>query len=292
MTIETAQPSDFAEIEKIFIDGFADDARMYPIKRSTNLFVAKDNGKIVGAGGLFVNYLHGKVPKAAIAVDFSFHRKGIGQKLHQAILQSNPTIPLGIDGCCFDDDSSAISFLKYLNYQSYLDCYIPVIDTTVGFPAFDYPKNLALLNFNEATSKGIEEKAILRFLVDKYCESHDWNPVTIPKDSPDWEEIAFWGIDKELSILALIDDVLVGVSTASVDEDVLQIQWPFAIATDTKGELELLKTLAEKQFKIAHEKGIKKATFECDSTEEAMFQLPKELKILKSKTWRRFRYSP
>jgi len=292
MNILPAQPSDLSDIEKTFANCLAADARMYPVKRATNLFVAKDEGKIVGAGGLFTNSLHAKIPKAAIAVESEYRRKGLGQKIHQAILQSQPGIPLGIDGCCYDNNSTAISFLTQLEYRPYLDCVIPLIDTAADFPRFDEHKNLTLLNFNQAVASGIEMSAILKYLVDKYFESHEWSPVTISKDSPDWEEIAFWGIDNELSLVGLIDGRIVSASTASVDGDVLQIQWPFASASTISEETSLLMSILARQFEFAKQRGLLKATFECDSTEEAMFNIPKKLKVLKSKTWRRFRLNP
>lgn len=292
MNILPAQSSDLPDIEKVFFNCFINDARTYPVQRATNLFVAKDNGKIVGAGGLFINSLHAKVPKAAIAVESEYRRKGLGGKIHLAILESQPDIPLGIDGCCFDNNSSVISFLTQLDYRPYLDCFIPIIDTLTEFPTFDEPKNLTLLSFNQAASNGIDMNAILQFLVNKYCDSHAWSPVTIPKDSPDWKEIAFWGTDKDISMVGLVDGLIVGASTASVDGEVLQIQWPFASASNIAGETALLMSLLGRQFKIAKQRGLSKATFECDSTEEAMFHIPKKLKVLKSKTWRRFRFTP
>ena len=75
MIIEQAQPSEFAEIEKVFQNCFADDVRMYAVKRAKHLFVAKDDGQIVGAGGLFVNSLHAKIPKAAIAVEVGYRKR-------------------------------------------------------------------------------------------------------------------------------------------------------------------------------------------------------------------------
>ena len=291
MDIQPAQSSDFFDIEKVFFKCFKNDAQRYPVKKATNLIIVQDNGKIVGAGGLFTNTLHAKVPKAAIAVESEYRRKGLGKKIHQAILQSQPDIPIGIDGCCFDNDLSAISFLSKLNYRPYLDCLIPLIDTSVDFPAFDEPKNLTVLNFNEAVSGGIEMNAILRFLVNEYCESHTWNPVTIPKDSPEWEEIAFGGINKDVSLIGLVDGSIVGASTAGIEGDVLQIQWPFASASDIRGKIALLNLLLARQFKMAQQRGLLKTTFECDSTEEALLHVLKGLKILKSETWRRFRFT-
>ena len=290
MTIVPAQISDFTDIEKIFADCFSSEAFMYPIKRATHLFVAKEGQKIVGAGGLFISSLHAKIPKAAIAVESNYRRKGLGRKIHQTILQSNPEIPLGIDGSCYQTDSLALSFISEIGYEPYLNCLIPVVDLSAEFPVFEKPKNLKLLSFNEAALSGVKETAILHYLVNKYCATHSWSPVTIPQDSPDWEEIAFWGIDRDLSLVGLIDGMIVAASTASVDGETLQLQWPFATADGVVGETALLMSLLERQFKTAKERGLLKTTFECDSTEEAMFNIPEKFKILDSKTWRRFRF--
>lgn len=290
MTIESAQPSDLSEIENLFLAGFGADGKMYPIRKAKHLFVAKDKERIVGAGGLFLSVLHGQVPRAVIAVDSEYRRKGVGSKIHEAIVQSRPVMPLGIDGCCYDNDVPATSFMIHLGYQLYLDCFIPVVDTSAGFASFQKPEKLRLLNFDEAASIGIDKSILLRFLVDRYIATHEWSPVTLASDSPQWEAIAFSGIDNDVSLVAVIEGNIVGVSTAGIENEVLEIRWPFAVAATVEVEEGLLKAMIEQQLSIANGKGIKTSTFECDSTEKAMLYFPKTLKILKSETWSRFRF--
>ncbi|MNL28144.1 hypothetical protein D3C87_1497750 [compost metagenome] len=70
----------------------------------------------------------------------------------------------------------------------------------------------------------------------------------------------------------------------------MQIKWPFAEATAKSSEYSILKSLLDFQFKLALSRNAKKATLECDSTEESMRQLPQDLSVFESETWCRLRY--
>lgn len=291
MKIEQARESDFSEIENIFRNGFLKDSDMYLIHSADHLYVAKDGIQIIGAGGLFTNSLHAKVPKVAIAVEQQHRRKGLGKKIHQKILESHPFYSLGFDGCCFDVDVQAIAFMKALKYRPYLDCLIASIDINADFPNFEDLNKIKLLTFNQVVASGIELNTVLRFLVDRYIESHSWSPVTIQKESADWEEIVLSDINQDMSMVALIDNEVVGASTASLEQDILDIQWIFAKKDSFQLESVILVSLLKEQFRFARNNKISIATLEVDSTEECLFKNVKNLKLVETETWKRFRYS-
>lgn len=290
MTIKLADQSDLPRILTLFKIGFGQDEQMYPLHRAQNLFVAKEGTETVGAGAFWQSSLHTKVPRIAITVKESLRRKGIGRDIHHTLINSKD-LPFGVDGCCFDCDTTAISFLTHLGYNPCLDCVMPVVDTTFVFPNIWIPSEVKIQSFKDVKNT-LDRKLILSFLIDRYTQSHSWNPVTLPKDHPDWEDLAFDGIDEDLSLVAIDKNTLVGASTADAQGKELQIHWTFACASEVLAEVNLLKAMIGRQFQLAHERGLKTATMECDSTDPGIFQVNQSLTAISSETWRRFRYLP
>lgn len=290
MQITQASESDLIQIASLFLTSFGDSAPMYPVRKPSNFVVAKEGDSLIGSGAIFKSSLHGQVPRVAIAVAPTSRRQGLGSKLHQAILDLKPEAPLGIDGCCYSTDSTALEFMKSLGYISYLDCWIPIIDLTAGLANVESPADLKIETLQQAYDNGIDHKDVLNFLVTKYIDSHHWSPVTIEASSPDWEEIAFEAVDPMMSTIILDENKIVGVSTGWLEKDILQIKWPFAEATAKFSEYSALKSLLDLQFKLALGKNATKATLECDSTEKSMSRLPEDVKVLEFETWCRLRY--
>lgn len=290
MNIEPGTKNDHTQIAALFTEAFKQDAFMYPIDRALNLFVAKDNSEIVGAGAFWENPIHAKVPRISIAVKENRRRHGIGTGLHQSLITSK-RLTLGTDGCCFDDDKVAISFLKSLGYNPVLDCYMPVIETSFSFPESDLRSDIQVHSF-KAIANTFPRKVLLEFLVNRYSQTHFWNPVTLAHHDPKWDLIAFDETDESLSLVATHNNSLVGVSTAGADETELEIQWAFAMVDKSISEVEILKSLIGEQLKLAHNQGHKTATLECDSTDPGIFQVGQSMTAISSETWRRFRYHP
>lgn len=260
--------------------------------RPAILFAAEQDGNIIAAGGLFSNELHDKVPVMAIAVDENFRRKGLASQIHKTILEANPNIPLGIDGACFDCDEQAQGFMKSSNYRRYLDCVTPLIDLNAGIQNIPYSIDFNILTFDEAFKTGFTREVIAEFLAERYSASHHWSPVALLPDDPLWQEICLVKADMSLSALATINGEILGASTANAKDDMLQIIWSYTKEYPLNLQLEILKRLFDFQFKIALSRNLTVAATECDSTDEAMAILPKDLTVLESETWLRFRFRP
>jgi len=288
--IAPAKEADLSGAEALFRDRFGDEAAVPPFSEADTFFVAKYDEQIVGAGALFTSFLHREIPRVAIAVREKFQRRGIGRDLHRALTKRTEGTP-GFDGACFDDDADAIGFLSRLGYRPSLDCFIPVVDTAAGVSDGALPTGIEIASFASAANP-IERKSSLDFLVASYIRTHHWSPVAIGPNDPLWEKIAFRGLRDDFSLVARRDGKIVGASTAHVEEKALQIRWVFAPFPDASQELEILKGLVGAQLARAHESGLETATFECDSTDPVLFQIPRHLKVLSAKTWRRFRYAP
>lgn len=288
MIAQLANESDLESVTALFAESFGDDADLYPISAAENLVVVKNGTRVTGAGAFFTSLLHTQIPRVAIAVDKSLRRHGIGRLIHNFLASTKPSTT-GFDGCCFDNNISATSFFAKLGYRAYLDCVIPMVDATTGLAGFAIPPGLEVMPL-ELTKDDSSRKAILAILVDGYIRSHHWNPVALKKENPAWESLAFRGVNHELSLVARQGSKVVGASTARIDEGVLQIHWVFAHKSKPPQELEILKSLIATQLALAKTQGITTATFECDSTDQSMSLIPRDLNVLSSKTWRRFRY--
>ena len=282
--------SDYSSIKDIFAGNFGRDSARYEYLRPSNLFATEQDGNIIAAGALFSNELHDKVPVMAIAVDENFRRKGLATKIHKAILEANPNIPLGIDGACFDFDEQAQGFMKSLNYRRHLDCVTPLIDLNAGIQNIPNSIDFNILTFDEAFKAGFTREVIAEFLAERYSASHHWSPVALLPDNPLWQEICLDKADMSLSALATINGEILGASTALARNDMLQINWSFTKQYPLNLQLEILKKLFDFQFKLGISRNLSVAVTECDSTDEAMAMLPKDLTVLESETWLRFRF--
>lgn len=288
MTISLAVDSDLPGITELFKRSFGADAKSYPTLRIDGFYVAKTGEDIVGAGKLYRSSLHGNVPIMVIGVEPSYRRQGVGRAIHQAIMDSKPSIPLGIDGCCYETDSGCISFLESLGYESYLDCLIPAVDIS-SLPKAGKSEQLEIMTFSKAFQDGVSQREVLRFLVSRYVASHGWSPPSISETDASWEEIALGDIDPEVSMLALSKGTIVGASTGWLEDQALEVQWTYGSGT-TAEQIPIIHALLTSQFQAAHSRNAKRASMECDSTEQALLIVVKGFKIISSESWKRFRY--
>lgn len=290
MTISQATESDLSAIAELFKACFGADAKMYPATNPVGFSVARIEDEIVAAGKLFRNSLHGTVPIMVIGVAEAHRRQGIGRKLHQTLLADKPVAPLGIDGCCFDVDSTAISFMSSLGYKLYLDCFIPVVDLQAGFPEITIPAEIKIVTLAQALARGVERAVIEKYLVTKYFHSHSWSPPTLPISDPHWSETSLGRAEGEFSAVALNGSDIVGASTGWIAGTMLEIAWYYAEGESVDEEAVLLKALMALQYQKALDKGALTAAFESDSTERTSSRIAEGLTIRQSETWKRFRF--
>jgi GNAT superfamily N-acetyltransferase len=289
LQIQAAKESDLPTVSQMFQEGLGDDSELYEVERANLLLLAQVNEETVGAGAIFRSKIHGHLPKAVIVVRPQNRRHQIGTNLHRALLAKavSPT-DLGVDGACHEKNKDALSFMKALGYQAYLECRILTWDLaqcqehlTVG--------DLQVLS-QEVDS---EEKynRIQDFLVRRYSETHDWNPVTMSKENRAWSEIVFAGVDFDLSSVILKGNEILGVSTAAPkNSEELEILWAFSEKADLVTEAERLKELLSTQLRLAFQKGYKRSTIEMDSSDQGLSKLKDWLPVTDQFVWKRFRH--
>jgi GNAT superfamily N-acetyltransferase len=289
MLIRKFNNDDSEILKQIFNICFDNNSPLRLLNPSHRVVAIIDNA-IVGGAGLKYGDLHNCVPEAYIAVLPEFRRKGIGVALHNALIEMNPLkqTEIGIDGCCYDNQSVAQSFMKKLGYVKYLDCHCVIVDLC---KVNNVPPAYHVENYSNFLARKNSLDSVQKFLISRYIEEHQWSP---PRDITHeiWDEIVNEERSKTLSVLITENDQILGVSEARenfLKEGQLAIGWSYA--KRSLNELEILKNLLSSQFKLAQSAGFFEAYMEIDSTETTSEEMLNWLPIKETEIFQRYRFS-
>lgn len=287
MQIELAKTNDLPAVVEFFTKNLGEDCHFYNFNQGELYLVAKSADRIIGAGVVYRNELHNLLPKIVIAVEPHLRRKGLGTKIHSELIKrTQGAKELGFDGACSESNQAAVGFMASFGYNPYLDCYTLTWELT-STCEYQWGLDVELLSKNLANDE--DHGLIKSFLIRRYSELHDWNPVTLPPEDPVWSEVIFENVDLELSAVVTHNDTILGVTTGFSSEDTLHVIWPIVKEGSLDDQIVILKMLLGFQFKMALEKNLKKATIEVDSNYKALATMMNWLPIVNKHTWRRFR---
>jgi GNAT superfamily N-acetyltransferase len=289
MLIRKFNNDDSEILKQIFNICFENNSPLHLLNPCHRVVAIIDN-TIVGGAGLKYGDLHNCVPEAFVAVLPEFRRKGIGVALHKALVEMNPLkqTEIGIDGCCYDNQSVSQSFMKKLGYVKYLDCHSVIIDLC---KVNNVPLTYHVENYSNYLAKKNSLDLVQIFLISRYIEEHQWSP---PRDITNeiWDEIVNEERSKSLSVLITENNQILGVSEARenfLKEGQLAIGWSYA--KRGLNELEILKNLLSSQFKLAQSAGFFEAYMEIDSTETTSEEMLNWLPIKEAEIFQRYRFS-
>jgi len=239
--------------------------------------VVRSAGELVGYACVGLNPLHPRWWKPSVVVAVRHRRRGIGRRLHEALLATVTQRPTreGLQAGCDSADSQARGFLRALGYQKRLDC------RCLTFPlgraarsreaaALVERAGLRLASF---AAPAVDHEAVFRFLVARYIHEHPWS-IPVERGHPLWEASATDGIAQELSFVLLAGDRVVAAVSAGREGRNLAIVWAHIEDGWSAAESDLLlKHLIGHQLRQAHLHGLTSADIELDSTHRSLHRL-------------------
>ncbi len=278
MNITNARDSDAEIVKSLIRDCYI--PQMYPSYRNLkDTLIAWIDGIPVGFGAFSLNEIHPHSKKTYVGVLPSFRRRGIGARIHaELVKRDSENFPLFVH--CHTDQKAEKIFLEKLGYQVCARDYLLELDLS-RIPKV--PSSSPAKSYFELESSGFELQKISDFLIDRYIETHQWNP-PCPRTDDIWKIARqMHPIDLHHSFALVEGDRVIAASDAytnpSESREMLPLGWS---DVGSPANLEAYKAMLIKQLRKISESGYLNSFLDLEASKASTEELLKWLPIKKN----------
>ena len=147
-------------------------------------------------------------------------------------------------------------------------------------------RQLSVVSLKKAIADLITFDDFKNFLIHRYIEAHYWNPIG-QLSIEEWDKLFANNVSLDFSVLIIKNSEIMAASWASTRDYHLDIIWAFASNQVTHiNRQKLIRQLVLEQVRLTMVRGLKRITFEIDSTDKDLFSIlslltPREETIFK-----------
>lgn len=238
-------------------------------------FVESD---LIGIAAFQRNELHPTILVEHLCVHRAHRRRGVATRLHRLLLSTFPPRDedTALDVACRPDDFAAVSFVKKMGFQRFVEGNLLIVDSTRMVPVQSGDSMIGLGADASFDLRG----AARAFFIRRYTEEHDKDlPVTHNEDT--WSRMYREG-DVAVGVTLVDGEVVVGCAFAYPDlvEAGQVLLNGYATGRDVDEEVRRLMALYGFQCRLLAQHGHRTVFLEVDSTERIAEQMLQRLPIV------------
>ena len=180
---------------------------------SLSIVVAELDSVLLGFAALETNKLHNRIITEYICVHADYRKIGLGQKLHNYLLEMYPLDDEDIlDISCYSDQTIEQNFIEKIGFTKYLNCYLNLYKP--NSIVFKEPK-YEVSRLSEFYKKRNAKERVKEFHIARYSQEHD-EYLSVSEGDDIWKEYFDDG-DPALSMVLHNDDRIYATSFAYLD---------------------------------------------------------------------------
>lgn len=261
--------------------------QMAPSHRNlSEILIATIDGTPVAFSAFGLNEIHPHSKKSYVGVLPTYRRQGIGSRLHSELMKrDHEKYPMFVH--CHADQSVERLFLEKLGYLICARDYLLMLDLSripMALPS-------SAKSYFELEEAGFPLQKISDFLIDRYVETHHWNP-PCPRSHEIWKVARkMHPIDLHHSFALVEGERVVAASDAyiSSSKDMQPLGWS---DVDSPANLELYKAMLAKQFRKISESGYLHSFLDLEAAKYYSDDLLNWLPVMKNDVLTNYRLDP
>ena len=193
----------------------------------------------------------------------------------------------GLDVISQGEITSLTLLLNKLGFSWIMNCH----EISVNPEDITVIKQPSVVSLKKAMAGLITFDDFKSFLIQRYIETHNWNPVG-HFSAKQWDNFFANKVSLDFSMLIIREGEIIAASWASVEDSILDVIWTFLINQVIHiNRQELVQQLILEQIRLAIVRNLERVTFEIDSTDKDLFPILSLLTPREETIFKRYRYN-